>query len=72
MRIPFVITYSASGGVTETYNNISYSWKLNSVNAAGTITTLKTVSSTFTNKAGTTGMSDTATVELLSITGINP
>jgi hypothetical protein len=71
MRIPFIISFSWSWWVVETYNNISYTWKLNSVNSWGTIATLKTWSWTFTNKSTTTGLSDSATVEFSNITGIN-
>lgn len=74
VRFPLFLWYTVTAwGISSTYNNTSYTLICKSVNSAWTITSLKTVSSTFTNKTQNTWTSnDLAIIEMTNITGINP
>lgn len=55
LQFPININYTVTaGGDVSTYNNISWTLNIKSVDAAGTITTRKTATSTFTNKSHNT------------------
>lgn len=73
LQFPININYTVgAGGIASSYNNISWTLNIKSVNAAGTITTLKTATGTFTNKSQNSGSSTDSAVAILTAISYNP